>query len=512
MTSESRELRRWLAAGAAAVRRARERLDEINVFPVPDSDTGTNMYLTLQEGNRAVAKLPARATHREVVAAFARGALLGARGNSGVIVSQYLSAFLRHIDRAGGLSGASASAIASSLGVAADAAYGAVGAPVEGTILSVARAAAEGAKGAAGGGASREETVVAAVDHARRALRATYADLPAAAAAGVVDAGAAGLVLQLEMLAETLAGADALAHLGASDWELAPSRRGVVAVPSVPQVTGGAYEVMFVTRVDDAALEPARRELGAALGALGDSVAVTGTHGLIQSHVHTDHPDQAVLVGIERGARQIVVCSLALGHGAEHGPSRRGGTGVVALTSCPGVAPALADAGAVVLVVPDPERVKRRELRRAVRDASDRGVVVVAGNEPLRRVAKELSAKKALAHVRVLDAAHEAQVVAAVAAGALATPGEPLAEVMAGAVACCEVGQSTADGAPAAVGALLDERAEVVTLVLGDTLAPDAPAVAAVRDVVSRRAPAADVQVYQGRQRSPQVLIGVERQ
>src|SRR5680860_118626 len=95
------------------------------------------MYLTLQEGNRAVAKLPPSASHREVVAAFARGALLGARGNSGVIVSQYLSTFLKHVDEAGGLSDAKPAAIAAALQEAADAAYGAVGAPVEGTILSV---------------------------------------------------------------------------------------------------------------------------------------------------------------------------------------------------------------------------------------------------------------------------------------------------------------------------------------------------------------------------------------
>ncbi|PKQ14805.1 MAG: Dak phosphatase, partial [Actinobacteria bacterium HGW-Actinobacteria-8] len=145
MPAESHELRHWLASGAHAIKRARGRLDAINVFPVPDSDTGTNMYLTLQEGNRAVAKLPPSASHREVVAAFARGALLGARGNSGVIVSQYLSAFLKHVDEAGGLSDAKPAAIAAALQEAADAAYGAVGAPVEGTILSVAQAASSGA-------------------------------------------------------------------------------------------------------------------------------------------------------------------------------------------------------------------------------------------------------------------------------------------------------------------------------------------------------------------------------
>ena len=79
--AEAAELRRWLDSGANAVKRARGRLDAINVFPVADADTGTNIYLTLREGNRAVGDLPLEATHKEVVAAFARGALLGARGN-----------------------------------------------------------------------------------------------------------------------------------------------------------------------------------------------------------------------------------------------------------------------------------------------------------------------------------------------------------------------------------------------------------------------------------------------
>ena len=96
--SEAHALRRWLGSGLDAVHRSRGHLDAIIVFPVADSDTGTNVFLTLQEGNRAIARLPADASHRDVAAAFARGALMGARGNSGVIVSQYLSALLRVVD------------------------------------------------------------------------------------------------------------------------------------------------------------------------------------------------------------------------------------------------------------------------------------------------------------------------------------------------------------------------------------------------------------------------------
>jgi len=507
--AESRDLRRWLASGAQAVKRARKRLDAINVFPVPDADTGTNMYLTLQEGNRAVSKLPQTASHREVVAAFARGALLGARGNSGVIVSQYLSAFLTAIDRAGGLTDAKPDAIANALQVAADAAYAAVGAPVEGTMLSVAQAASRGAAQAAAAKMARNDVIVAAVVSARSALRATLDDLPAARKAGVVDAGAAGLVLQLEMLAETLAGSGALAGLEYVEWELASTGSGVVAVPVHHEHAdvGGAYEVMFVSR--GSAGVSALGDLTAALAELGDSVAVTGTHGLVNAHVHTNRPDDAVAVGIAQNARQILVSSLVLGHAREGSTDHdRAATGIVALTSCPGLAAALADAGAIVLVVPDPTRLKRRELRRAVRDASGRGVVIAAGNPQLRAAAEELAGHRSGEGVTVVPSDHEAQVIAAVAAGSIVTPGEPLEAVMRAAVGRCVVASSSLQSLAADAARIIGPDAEVITLVLGR----DTPLKAA--EVVKKRAsaicPSADITIYQGGHGEPAILIGVE--
>ncbi len=509
--AESRDLRRWLASGAQAIKRARNRLDAINVFPVADADTGTNMYLTLQEGNRAVAKLPQTASHREVVAAFARGALLGARGNSGVIVSQYLSAFLLAIDTAGGLTDAKPGAIASALQSAADAAYAAVGAPVEGTMLSVAQAASHGAAEAAASKKGRNDVIVAAVVAARSALRATLEELPAARKAGVVDAGAAGLVLQLEMLAETLAGSRALEGLADVEWELASTGAGVVAVPVHHERAdaGGAYEVMFVARLEDRTSD-ALPALTAALAALGDSVAVTGAHGLVNAHVHTNRPDDAVEVGIGQNARQILVSSLSLGHAGEGSHDRvRAATGVVALTSCPGLAAALADAGAMVLVVPNPARLKRRELRRAVRDATGRGVVIAAGNAQLRAAAIGLANHRSGVGVTVLPAEHEAQVIAAVAAGAIVTPGEPLEAVMRAAVEHCDVASSSAATLADDVSRLLSADVEVITLVLG----VDAPSavVGFVRKRAAKVCPSADIAVYQGGHGLPDVLIGVEK-
>ncbi|WP_062211767.1 DAK2 domain-containing protein [Demequina oxidasica] len=499
--SETANLRHWLESGAKAIKGARTKLDAINVFPVPDSDTGTNMYLTLQEGNRAVSRLPATASHREVVAAFVRGALMGARGNSGVIVSQYLSAFLTGLDERGGLDKVGAQGIAEALDEAADAAYGAVLDPVEGTILSVARAAAKGAADTLPSEPDRSTAIVAAVLAARTALAQTHEDLPSAKAAGVVDAGAAGLVLQLESLAENIAGADALDALDEVDWEIRGGREriGKDQLAHTGHAAGGAYEVMFVVAHDTGAGATLRDQLGK----IGDSVAVTGSHGLWQAHVHTDAPHLAVEVAHAHKSHQMLVRNVALSHIGD-----RASTGVVALTTCPGLAEPLADAGAVVLVVPDPAALKPRALVRAVKDASGRAAVVAAGHPALRAAALKLADKRSKPALTVLRCTHEAQVVAAVAASALITPGQDIGEQMADAVAATSVGSSTGDSLDDDVDRLLSRSTEVVTLVLADGINPGVAD--AVRLSARTTAPEADINVYLGGHAEPAVLIGVE--
>ncbi|WP_296667194.1 DAK2 domain-containing protein [Demequina sp.] len=499
--SEAHALRRWLGSGLDAVHRSRGRLDAINVFPVADSDTGTNVYLTLQEGNRAIARLPADASHRDVAAAFARGALMGARGNSGVILSQYLSALLRVMDARGGIETIDAHGVAQALASAAESAYAAVSTPVEGTILTVARAAARAATDVAARQGTVEEAIVAAVDGARAGLARTTEQLPSAREAGVVDAGAAALVLQLERLAEVIAGPDALVNHPDVAWEL-PGRRHRVVSPGHAghgEEGGGAYEVMFVAESE----ESARGPIAAALDELGDSVTVTAGHGLLHAHVHTDHPDRAVRLAAGSAAHQIVVRSIAMSMLHD-----RSATGVVALTTCPGLAEPLADAGAVVLVVPDPPALRRRDLNRAVRDASGAEAIVVAGDPALLGVARALADKRGKPRLVVIDAAHEAHVVAAVAASALATPGEDVGALMAAAVASTHVGESTGDALDDDLDRLVGADTEMVTLVLArgidDSIAETA------RISVAARAPDADIAVYEGGQEWPPILIGVE--
>jgi len=491
--AEAADLRRWLESGANAVKRARDRLDAINVFPVADSDTGTNLYLTLREGNRAVARLAPEATHKEVVAAFVRGALLGARGNSGVIVSAYLNAFLLEADSRGGITAIDAPGIAVCLDVAAQGAYGAVGSPVEGTILTVAKAAAAAAKEAVDGGAAKEGTIVAAVLGARAALSRTQDELGPAREAGVVDAGAAGLVLQLEMLAETLAGPDALAAYDEVDWS---ADMDAYRVPHLPHGNEGGYEVMFVSvsRTD------LTRHLTSRLEALGDSVTVVGSHGLWQAHVHTTHPGDAVRVAMSAGALKIIVRGID-----DHAMDA---ATVVALTTAPGLADALAEAGACVLVMPHPEEAPRKDLARAIRDAVGIAGVVVAGDPTLLAAAKRVASKRRGPKLTVLDTAHEAHVVAAVAAASLATPGESVADRMADAVARTTILDTTPADLDADVDQLLRPTTEVVTVIVGRGVDP---AVAErVRMSVADIAPEADVVVFDGDQVSPAIAVGVE--
>ncbi len=193
----------WLETNVPAV-------NALNVFPVPDGDTGTNMLLTLRSGHRhaneALDESSAFGSGR-FAAELARGALMGARGNSGVILSQYLNGFARALE---GVSDASPTDLARALTGAADAAYGAMSSPVEGTILTVARAAADGASSATGGSdpADPAATLLAAAEAAEAAVEQTPQLLPVLADAGVVDSGGQGLALLLRAMTATLSGDD----------------------------------------------------------------------------------------------------------------------------------------------------------------------------------------------------------------------------------------------------------------------------------------------------------------
>ncbi|QWC85436.1 DAK2 domain-containing protein [Nocardioidaceae bacterium] len=329
-----RTVRAFCDAAVADLGAAREEIDALNIYPVPDGDTGTNMFLTFQAGRDALRAHAEEQTSAEpdvggALQALGRGALLGARGNSGVITAQLVGAFARRVAR-GHADQESPNVFAEAMVEAADAAYEAVSDPVEGTILSVARAAADAARQTATSGAELSEVIAATAAAARQALQRTPEQLEVLSRAGVVDAGGRGLCVLLDAAETTVTGRRP---------PEAPDRLRTRSIP-VPQHAGTpehpdghrlgdhgpAYEVMYLLDAADEAIPSLRR----ALAPLGDSLVVVGGDRLWNVHVHVDDVGAAIEAGIAAGTpRRIRVTHFAeqVALAAQRSEGRSGGTG-----------------------------------------------------------------------------------------------------------------------------------------------------------------------------------------
>ena len=290
----------WLAAH-------RDAINALNVFPVPDGDTGTNMLLTMRsavdEGRRAV---EGGAGAGEVAARIAHGALLGARGNSGVILSQVIRGFADAIAGRVEIDGRD---IARGFAGARDLAYKAVLRPVEGTMLTVVRVAAERAETAALRSTALPSILAAAVHGARQALASTPNLLEILRQAGVVDAGGQGIVRLLEgMERYARGGAAAAAAVVAAPaiGERAPANGGGSAFAGLalldraePGHGDGAYGYCtnFVVHGEAIDVDQARADLGG----MGDSAVIVGDARLLKVHVHTANPGRALEYGLRLG-------------------------------------------------------------------------------------------------------------------------------------------------------------------------------------------------------------------
>ena len=324
-------VRRWCRLSVDALAQARTAIDALNVFPVPDADTGTNLHLTLMAAAEAVESLPPAAGPGEVWPALARGALLGACGNSGIIVSQLLRGLADVCAAEPRCDGA---VLARALTHAAAAARAAVSRPAEGTVLTAADAAARAGEPAAGTG-GLAAVVTAAAAAAREALAGTREQLDVLAARGVVDAGAAGLCVLLDVLAGVVTGVSPGAFEVPAPGP-APAAAAGAAAAREPASSG--YEVTYLL---DAPAGPVR-ELRERLDSLGDSLVIVGGEDLWNVHVHVADAGAAIEEGLRAGhPRRITVTWL--------GPAAAGGRGVVAVADSDGPASLLRAAGAHVL-------------------------------------------------------------------------------------------------------------------------------------------------------------------
>ncbi|MCU1496501.1 MAG: hypothetical protein JWM47_454 [Acidimicrobiales bacterium] len=292
------DLRRVVSSFRDALRAHQDGINRLNVYPVPDGDTGTNMALTMES---VVAEVEGAATDLAATCrAIGHGSLMGARGNSGVILSQILRGFTQVMAGAEVVDGA---VFAQALTAAAKGAYEAVGNPVEGTILTVVREAAEGAASRAVETTELLAVADAALASGADALARTPQMLQVLADAGVVDSGGTGLLLLLHAVLHVVDGrpvpeasvTEALADAGHVD------ALDALAHDAHAEGHGGLaglrYEVMYLLHADDAAI-PAFKGVWAGIG---DSIVVVGGDGLFNCHIHTDDIGASIEAAIEIG-------------------------------------------------------------------------------------------------------------------------------------------------------------------------------------------------------------------
>lgn len=408
---------RFVDIAVDALGDAREEIDALNVYPVPDGDTGTNMYLTIAAARDAIRE--AQSDGREAaLAALARGALLGARGNSGVILSEMLGAIARRIGAATP-GDRNAEVMAEALHQATEASYAAVGEPVEGTMLTVLRAASEAARTAAKDPAVRSRDVfTTAAAAAREALGHTPEQLDVLARAGVVDAGGRGICVILDAAETVLTGHRPVPVT-------APLGSHAIPVPHLPHdgagdlsADGPAYEVMYLLDSPDGEIPRVR----ARLAELGDSVVVVGGEGLWNVHVHTDDVGAAIEAAIEVGRpHRIRVTHFAQQIAAQAGarPVERpdptvlaGPRRVVAVAAGPGLAELFAEAGAEVVEGAPGRRASAGELLEAITRCGASEVVVLPNDEDTVRTARMAASTAEVDHpgLRVAVIPTQAQV------------------------------------------------------------------------------------------------------
>jgi DAK2 domain fusion protein YloV len=494
------------------------------------------MALTLESVST---ELETATSMAEVCHAISRGSLMGARGNSGVIMSQILRGFADEFRDVETIEGAS---VARALRRGADAAYQAVLRPVEGTMLTVVREAAESVEGT-NGADPLVDVLDRAADAARASVLRTPELLPALAAAGVVDSGGRGFTLLLDALLEV------------TDGRPIPEP-DVVATPPIVEahlrgddIAGLRFEVMYLLDADDDTIDGFKESWGA----IGDSIVVVGGEGLWNCHVHTNDIGAAIEAGIEAGRpRNIRVTDLveqveeeqwvreAVIADAEAGPEVT--TAVVAVAVGGGIGRLLKSLG-VQRVVAGGQSMNpsTEQILEAVEKTNARSVIVLPNNKNIIAVARQVDAlterqvavvpttcvQEALAALvdydpdadvdanrdvmeRATARVRAGEVTQAVrdsvgACGPVAT-GDWIALTRDGGIVAAE--RTAADGVCSLLGHLVDDDSEIVTVLVG----ADAPAAETqrIREHIEFQFPHVEVEFHEGGQPLYPYLVGVE--
>ncbi|HJL98226.1 MAG: DAK2 domain-containing protein [Acidimicrobiales bacterium] len=520
----------------------KEFVNRLNVYPVPDGDTGTNMFLTV--GSVLEEMEAVDFDDREAVcAALSHGSLMGARGNSGVILSQVLRGMSNCFAQADEIDG---DVLASALTEASVAADGAVMKPVEGTILTVVREVARAARDAAETSAILQ-VVEDALAEGEAALERTPEQLSVLREAGVVDAGGAGFLLLLHAILHVLDGRDLPA--AENSTEIAHATVGVNQQEGISELR---YEVMYLLNAPDEAIEGFKN----VWAGLGDSIVVVGGDGLWNCHIHTDAIGPAIEAGIEVGRPQrIRVTDLAEEVMEERWVREAAASGkaddlavspevpcaVVAVSPAPGIGRIFHSLGVQELVLGGQSmNPSTSELLEAVERAPAEQIVILPNNSNIVAVARTVDDETAKTVVVVpttsvpegfasllgydpqTTATENAETMLEIASGvdvgevtqAVRSSSTPVGEVGEGdwigldRNGVCAMGTTLVEAATNLLNQLIGEESEILSLIVGEG-ASDADT-RAITEWVTENRPTVETEIHNGGQSHYPFFFGVE--
>jgi len=520
----------------------KESINRLNVYPVPDGDTGTNMFLTVGSVLEEMEAVDFDDRHA-VCAALSHGSLMGARGNSGVILSQVLRGMSACFAKADQIDG---DVLASALTEASVAADGAVMKPVEGTILTVVREVARAARDAAETSAILK-VVEEALTEGEAALERTPEQLIVLREAGVVDAGGAGFLLLLHAILHVLDGR-ALPE-AENSTEIASATIGEQQHDEISELR---YEVMYLLNAPDEAIEAFKN----VWAGLGDSIVVVGGDGLWNCHIHTDAIGPAIEAGIEVGRPQrIRVTDLAeevmeerwVREAAESGKTddlvvpQQVPCAVVAVSPAPGIGRIFHSLGVQELVLGGQSmNPSTSELLEAVERAPAEQIVILPNNPNIVAVARTVddetektvvvvpttSVPEGFASLLGYDpqaiAAENAEMMLEIASGvdvgevtqAVRSTSTPVGEVAEGdwigldRDGVCAIGATLVEAATNLLDEIIGEDSEILSLIVGEG-ANDADT-RAITEWVTENRPSVETEIHAGGQSHYPFFFGVE--
>lgn len=544
------EFQAMMRVAAHRLTKNAEFVNSLNVFPVPDGDTGTNMSLTFQSGAKAVNENNAQAVG-ELSKSLAKGLLMGARGNSGVISSQIFRGFSKSMEEKTSLT---AQDLAGAFTSGVQTAYKAVMKPVEGTILTVAR---EGAKAGAKVAAQTDDigaVVEAVVEGSKKALLKTPELLPVLKEVGVVDSGGQGLVFIYEGFLEGLTGQAPAKDLYTPDEaEMVNANHHQTAQMGTEEIENGYCTEIMVALGDGTTVDREfdYDEFRNHLNGIGDSLLVVADDEVVKVHVHTEHPGTVMAYGQHFGSlMKIKVDNMRLQHDTIVENDQQAtapvqaepvDTGIIAISAGAGVAELFRSLGATyILSGGQTMNPSTQDILDAIQAANAKKVILLPNNKNIF-LAAEQAAEVAEIPVEIVQSRTIAQGMTALLSF------DPSAELQANQAAMTEAldtvisGQvtqairdttldgleikkddymgiidgkikvSTADRQTAAiemVQTMLDEDSEIVTIIVGED--GDMTEAEAISDAIMAQDDELEVEIHEGDQPVYPYLISVE--